>query len=208
MAARSRDGWTRSAALASRPIRIAASRQDADAYFLAAIRHYVYAGDTALHVAAAAYQRELAESLVAKGADVRARNRRGAEPLHYAADGGPDAEHWDPVAQREVIAYLIDSRRGSQRVGQEWRGSAASSRSESLLGGGRRPHRERCRSAAEEQERFDPAAPCRSEHRQEQFRLGGGKDEQGRIIALLLATRRESDRCRCERQDRRGRGIQ
>ena len=93
--------------LASRPIRVAASRQDADTYFLPAIRHYVYGGDTALHIAAAAYQRELAESLVAKGADVRARNRRGAEPLHYAADGGPDAEHWDPVAQREVIAYLI-----------------------------------------------------------------------------------------------------
>src|SRR6266571_8015886 len=93
--------------LASSPIRIAASRQDADTYFLAAIRHYVYGGDTALHVTAAGYQGELAESLVANGADVRARNRRGAEPLHYAADGGPDAEHWDPVAQREVIAYLI-----------------------------------------------------------------------------------------------------
>ena len=59
--------------------------------------------------AAAAYQRELAESLVAKGADVRARNRRGAEPLHYAADGGPDAEQWDPAAQRDVIAYLIEA---------------------------------------------------------------------------------------------------
>ena len=93
--------------LARDPIRIGASRQDADTYFLAAIGHYVYGGDTALHIAAAAYQRELAESLVAQGADVRARNRRGAEPLHYAADGGPDAEHWDPVAQRAVIAYLI-----------------------------------------------------------------------------------------------------
>ena len=38
---------------------------------------------------------------------MRARNRRGAEPLHYAADGNPDAEHWNPVAQREVIAYLV-----------------------------------------------------------------------------------------------------
>jgi len=100
-------GLDSSLRLASRPIRIAASRQDAGTYFLAAIGHYVYAGDTALHVAAAAYQRELAESIVAKGADVRARNRRGAEPLHYAADGGPGAVHWDPVAQREVIAYLI-----------------------------------------------------------------------------------------------------
>ncbi|MGZ4804037.1 MAG: ankyrin repeat domain-containing protein [Acidimicrobiia bacterium] len=92
--------------LASRPIRIAASRQDADTYFLTAIRHYAYAGDTALHIAAAAYQRELAESLVAKGADVRARNRRGAEPIHYAADGSPGAEHWDPNAQHAVIVAL------------------------------------------------------------------------------------------------------
>lgn len=93
--------------LATSPIRIAASRQDADTFFLAAISHYVYAGDTALHVAAAAYQREVAASVVARGADVRARNRRGAEPLHYAADGGPDAAHRDPPAQCEVIAYLI-----------------------------------------------------------------------------------------------------
>ena len=95
--------------LAGSPIHTGASRQDAETYFLAAIRHYVYDGDTALHVAAAAHQRELAESLVARGADVRARNRRGAEPLHYAADGSPGAEYWDPVAQRDAIAYLIEA---------------------------------------------------------------------------------------------------
>ena len=94
-------------ALASCPIRIGASRHDADRYFLGAIGHYVYAGDTALHIAAAAYQSELARSLVGRGATVGARNRRGAEPLHYAADGGPDAAHWDPVGQGEVIGYLI-----------------------------------------------------------------------------------------------------
>jgi hypothetical protein len=67
--------------LASRPIRVAASRQDADKYFLVPIRHYVYGGDTALHIAAASYQRELAESLVAKGADVRARHSDPREEL-------------------------------------------------------------------------------------------------------------------------------
>jgi ankyrin repeat protein len=96
-----------SARLATRPIRVAASRGDADTYFLPAIRHYVYAGDTALHIAAAAYQQPLARDLVGRGADVRAANRRGAQPLHYAADGGPGAEHRDPAAQREVIVYLI-----------------------------------------------------------------------------------------------------
>src|SRR5689334_9491712 len=59
--------------LAGQPIRIAATRQDPDTYFLTPIRHYAYAGDTALHIAAAAHQPELAESLLAKGADVRAR---------------------------------------------------------------------------------------------------------------------------------------
>jgi hypothetical protein len=95
--------------LASRPIRIGASRHGPDGYFLVAIRHYVYAGDTALHVAAAAHQRGTAASLIGKGADVGARNRRGAEPLHYAADGSPGAEYWNPVEQAEVIAYLLEA---------------------------------------------------------------------------------------------------
>lgn len=93
--------------LARSTIRIGASRQEADAYFLTTIRHHVYGGDTALHVAAAAYQPALAESLVARGAGTRARNRRGAEPLHYAADGNPEVEYWDPGAQRRLIEYLI-----------------------------------------------------------------------------------------------------
>jgi len=58
--------------LAVRPIQVGASRQDSDPYFLDAIRHHVYRGDTALHVAAAAHHREVASSLVAKGADVAA----------------------------------------------------------------------------------------------------------------------------------------
>ena len=91
------------------PIHIGATRDYAKTYFLTAIHHYVYSGDTALHISAAAHQRQLAESLVMRGADVRSRNRRGAEPLHYAADGGPAANGWDPVAQSDVIAYLIEA---------------------------------------------------------------------------------------------------
>jgi ankyrin repeat protein len=95
--------------LATRPLPDGATRQDPAAYFLVPIRHYVYAGDTALHVAAAAYHRGLAETLVAQGAAVRARNRRGAEPLHYAADGHPGADFLDSNAQRELLSYLIDA---------------------------------------------------------------------------------------------------
>jgi len=98
----------RSPDLARRPIQVGATRDSPEGYFLVSIRHHIYRGDTALHVAAAAYQRAVSELLVARGAGVRAANRRGAEPLHYAADGRPGPEHWDPHAQREVIAYLID----------------------------------------------------------------------------------------------------
>ena len=84
-----------------------ATRTDAVANYLRAISHYIYAGDTALHVAAAAYQAKVAERLIGLGADVRARNRRGAEPLHYAADGAPNGPNWRPVAQAETIALLI-----------------------------------------------------------------------------------------------------
>jgi hypothetical protein len=84
-----------------------ATRQGAKDYWLEAIGHYVYKGDTALHVAAAAYRHEIARKLISAGADVRARNRRGAEPLHYAADGGPDSPSWDPLAQAATVTALV-----------------------------------------------------------------------------------------------------
>jgi ankyrin repeat protein len=80
-----------------------ATRQESSTFFVAEIAHYLYEGDTALHMAAAAFRRSVAELLVAHGADVHAKNRRGAEPLHYAAD----ANRWDPVAQADTIAYLL-----------------------------------------------------------------------------------------------------
>jgi len=93
--------------LAGAAIRTGASREDADTFFVSEIRHYVYAGDTALHIAAAAHERVVAEQLIANGAGARVRNRRGAEPLHDAADGSPGAPHWNPEAQRATIEYLI-----------------------------------------------------------------------------------------------------
>jgi ankyrin repeat protein len=94
-------------ALAHAQLREGASRQSPKPYFLEAIRHYVYAGDTALHLAAASYQLAIAQKLVAMGAAIRARNRRGAEPLHYAVDGGPGAPTWNPRAQAATVACLI-----------------------------------------------------------------------------------------------------
>ncbi len=92
-----------SPALATTSSGTGATRQAASEFFFADIAHYFYAGDTALHMAAAAFRRPIAELLVARGANCRAKNRRGAEPLHYAAD----ANRWEPTAQAETIDYLV-----------------------------------------------------------------------------------------------------
>jgi hypothetical protein len=84
-----------------------ATRQSATSYFFEEIQHYVYAGDTPLHVAAAAYREDIAQELVRRGADVSARNRRGAQPLHYACEGHPGSASWAPSAQAAVIEYLL-----------------------------------------------------------------------------------------------------
>jgi ankyrin repeat protein len=56
---------------------VGATRQGPNPYFFEAIAHYMYAGDTALHMAAAAYSSENAQALLDKGADCLAKNRRG-----------------------------------------------------------------------------------------------------------------------------------
>lgn len=84
---------------------VGAARQGASEFFFTEIAHYLYAGDTALHMAAAAFRCPVARLLVAHGADIHARNRRGAEPLHYAAD----ANRREPEAQAETIGYLLSA---------------------------------------------------------------------------------------------------
>jgi ankyrin repeat protein len=93
--------------LAQATLHEGATRTAAKAHFLTAIGHYVYAGDTALHVAAAAHSPGIARMLLDLGADVNARNRRGAAPLHYAADGSPASAAWNPDAQAAATACLI-----------------------------------------------------------------------------------------------------
>jgi hypothetical protein len=85
-----------SPALASARFNEGATRQTAKEHYLDEIERYIYAGDTALHMAAAAYRTEIVQKLIAMGADVRARNRRGAEPLHLAAAGVPSSRMWNP----------------------------------------------------------------------------------------------------------------
>lgn len=78
-------------------------------HYLGGIDHDADAGDTALHVAAAAHRPQIVRELICMGADVAARNRQGAQALHGAADGLPGSPHWRPVDQAETIACLIAS---------------------------------------------------------------------------------------------------
>jgi len=104
-----RDLLAASPKLATAALKQGATRATAMDNFLSAIAHHLYAGDTALHVAAAAYECEIARALIDRGADVAAQNRRGATPLHYAADGSPGTPRWNPAAQTATIALLIAS---------------------------------------------------------------------------------------------------
>src|SRR5262249_13576737 len=93
--------------LAREVLEVGASRENARDWYFERIVHYANAGDTALHLAAAAYLPGLARRLVGLGANPSARNRRGAEPLHYAADGMPGSTHWNPDSQCRVIELLV-----------------------------------------------------------------------------------------------------
>jgi hypothetical protein len=86
-----------------------ATRQSEKPYFLDRIGRYVYAGDTALHIAAAAYQTEIVRTLIAAGADVHAKNRMGDQALHAAAVGLPGSPPWNPPAQAATIVCLIEA---------------------------------------------------------------------------------------------------
>jgi ankyrin repeat protein len=86
-----------------------ATRHTAKPYYLDQIGRYVFAGDTALHIAAAAYETEVIRNLITAGADVHARNRLGDEPLHSAAVGLPGSRAWNPSAQAATIVCIIQA---------------------------------------------------------------------------------------------------
>lgn len=97
-----------SPSLARARLATGATRQSPEPFFLADCSVYVYAGHTALHVAAAAHDVQMARELIGAGADVRARNRRGAEPLHEAVNGGPGSPAWNSQHQAAMVTYLIE----------------------------------------------------------------------------------------------------
>ena len=77
-------------------------------YLVETIPHWLYVGDTPLHLGAAALQFKAAEVLLDCGADVNAENRRGATPLHYACDPRPmSGGTWQPQTQADLIKLFI-----------------------------------------------------------------------------------------------------
>jgi hypothetical protein len=74
------------------------------------IGHWIYAGDTALHLAAAGHRAEIARTLIAANADPNSRkNRRESGPLHYAADGYINLPSWDENRQIKTVQSLLDA---------------------------------------------------------------------------------------------------
>jgi hypothetical protein len=77
-------------------------------WFFEELHHQIYCGDTALHIAAAAFEPMIVGDLVRRGSDVGIENRRGARPLHYAMDGVPGGARWNPATQRETVERLLE----------------------------------------------------------------------------------------------------
>ncbi len=72
------------------------------------IFHWLYVGDTPLHLAAAGYRVEIVELLLAAGAEVNAcTNHRRSSPLHYAADGYITGPAWNAAAQVRTLQVLL-----------------------------------------------------------------------------------------------------
>jgi ankyrin repeat protein len=94
------------AAIGSRTPGAIAQRVDQD-ILIAALPHWLYRGDTPLHLAAAGLRYEAAGALLAAGGPVGAVNRRGATALHYACDPRPSSKIWDPATQRRIIELLV-----------------------------------------------------------------------------------------------------
>lgn len=86
-----------------------ATRANPTDYFLDDIKHHVYRGDTALHLAAASHRVATVGQLLELGADVATRNRRKAQPLHYAVDGGPGIVSWSARSQEATVRRLLDA---------------------------------------------------------------------------------------------------
>lgn len=88
------------------------------------IWHWIYVGDTSLHLAAAGYRVEIVQSLLTVGADPNAaNNHRRSTPLHYAADGFISGPAYDAKRQLKTMQELL--RKGADLHAQDKNGATA-----------------------------------------------------------------------------------
>jgi hypothetical protein len=93
-------------------------------YYDEKIFHWLYVGDTALHLAAAGYRVEIVQLLLAAGSDPNASmNMRHSGPLHYAADGYIGGPAFDPERQVQTIECLLGA--GAHVNAQDKNGATA-----------------------------------------------------------------------------------
>lgn len=117
-----REQLARTPSLARAQFANGASRQQEQGHFIQPIGRWIIAGDTALHIAAAAHNVEAAKMLIVAGADVNCRNRHGHTPLQSAAAGNPLCATWSPQEQAETVAALVAA--GANPNGTDKRGVA------------------------------------------------------------------------------------
>lgn len=102
-----------------------ATRQIREATLFAhKIHHWIYVGDTALHLAAAGYRVEIVRILLDAGADPNAAaNHRRSSPLHYASDGSTSRPASKEEQQVSTIACLLGA--GADIHAQDKNGATA-----------------------------------------------------------------------------------
>ena len=93
--------------LAGAAIDVGATRETAKPFFLSEITHYVYGGDTALHVAAAAYRLRWCACCSPAASDPSRRNKRGARAAALRRRTGVPIDALEPKAQAKTIALLV-----------------------------------------------------------------------------------------------------
>ncbi len=97
---------------------------DTERLFSEKIFHWIYSGDTALHLASAAYRVDLIKLLLHAGANVNASyNRRRGTPLHYAADGYIGGDTFNPMQQVSTLKLLLEA--GADINAQDKNGATA-----------------------------------------------------------------------------------
>src|SRR6266403_1379921 len=70
--------------LARERLAVGATRGGAPDFYFEEINHYLFAGDTPLHAAAAGYRTEIARAMIKNGANPNALDKSGVAPLHRA----------------------------------------------------------------------------------------------------------------------------